>query len=100
MVSSTCLPEGRCINDSKRYMCNIQEYNQIKCLAQNNSFPSFSICTCNYGFNGGAEYQCVCAADRRTEWSDKMRGVICVNATECTENWHCPNGKVCKILKK
>jgi len=88
-----CLPEGRCLDDSKRYMCNIQNYNQIKCLAQNNSFNTLSLCTCNYGYNGGKEYPCVC--NGRQEWSNKMAGQICINATECTENWHCSNGKVC-----
>lgn len=91
----TCLPEGRCLDDNKRYMCNLQEYNQVKCLPQNNSFNSLPLCTCNYGYNGGKEYPCLCANDRRQEWSNKMSGEICINTTECTENWHCSNGKVC-----
>lgn len=90
-----CVTQGHCISDTQRYMCNIQEYNQIKCLPQNNSFDTDSLCVCNYGYVGGVEYPCKCATGRRTLWSNVMGGSICINATECTENWHCTWPQVC-----
>jgi hypothetical protein len=84
-----CVKEGRCISDTARHMCHLQNHNEVKCLPQNNQFDTDSLCTCNYGFTGGFEYPCSCAADRRRVWSDIMSGHVCLNTSECTENWHC-----------
>ena len=90
-----CVTQGHCISDAERYMCNLQDYNRIKCLKQNNSFDVDSLCTCNYGFVGGVEYPCACVVGRRQVWSSVMSGTVCLNATECTEKWHCPDPRIC-----
>lgn len=88
-----CLPQGRCLSDDAREMCGKERYNEVKCLQQNNSFNTLHKCDCNYGFTGGVAFPCVCGASRRKVWSDKMDGKVCLNATECTEDWHCPRAK-------
>ena len=90
-----CVTQGHCLSDTARYMCNLQEYNQVKCLPQKNSFDTDSLCMCNYGFVGGIEYPCSCASGRRQVWSTVMKGDVCLNTTECTENWHCVSPQVC-----
>lgn len=90
-----CVTQGHCLSDTERYMCNLQQYNQVKCLAQNNAFDTDSLCKCNYGYVGGVEYPCSCASERRQVWSSVMAGNVCLNATECTEKWHCPWPQEC-----
>jgi len=90
-----CVSQGHCLSDAERYMCDIQRHNEVKCVKQANVFDTDSLCVCNYGFVGGVEYPCVCAADRRTVFSTVMSGQVCLNATECTENAHCVSPQVC-----
>lgn len=94
-----CVPEGRCIDDTNnRYNCQSwgQNYNQVKCTAlPNNRWAIFGVCTCNYGYIGGAEFSCQCDASRRVVWSTTLNGDVCLNVTECTENWHCTYPLTC-----
>ena len=84
--SPICLPAGRCINDSYRYMCNLQQYSQVSCVQIQNSFAPFGGCVCNYGFNGGWEYPCVCVAPGRILWSNSFNGQVCLLPGQCTED--------------
>jgi hypothetical protein len=83
---SFCLPPGRCINDANRYMCNLQNFNEVQCLPMNNSFNPLGKCVCNYGFSGGYEYSCSCSSPNRKLWSNSFSGFVCLNTTECTTN--------------
>jgi len=87
-----CVPLGRCIDE--QWQCNVQKYNQVKCSSfGNNTFSTFKHCLCNYGFTGGWEYPCACAAGNRIVWSDAHHGEICLPPTGCTTNWHCSGSK-------
>lgn len=93
-----CIPKGRCIDDASRHVCREQRQNQVKCVAVNNTFNAFAACRCNYGFNGGWEYPCTCAADRRIVWSVELDGQVCLGQNECTaDRPHCSSTQVCKI---
>lgn len=90
-----CVPQGRCTDDNHRYMCQNWgfDYNQVTCKSlPNNIWDSFGLCNCNYGYTGGVEFSCTCDPSRRVLWSNTFSGLVCLNSTECTENWHCSSG--------
>jgi len=92
--SPVCVPEGKCIAD--QWECNLQSYTQVKCKSVgDNIFTDFKACQCNYGFSGGYEYPCKCAATKRILWSDSFNGDVCLSTTECTANWHCSYPLTC-----
>lgn len=94
-----CVPHGRCIDDSSRYICSAQKYNQVKCRAVNNTFNTFGACKCNYGFEGGWEYPCVCPAGKRIIWSNFVDGQVCLAPGECTNDRpDCTYPQVCNIV--
>lgn len=96
--ASICLPPGRCIDDTDRYMCNLQNPNQVKCLPVENAFNPLNKCACNYGFSGGWEYPCSCQSPRRQLWSPSFSGFVCLNSTECTTNYpDCVPPQTCHI---
>ena len=92
-----CVPAGRCINDQNRYMCNLQQYTRVKCLALDNSFNFFGGCFCNYGFSGGLTHSCSCDSPKRVEWSNVVSGEVCLSSTECTATWQCSGSQTCTI---
>lgn len=92
-----CIPTGRCLTDDH---CRLQKPETVKCtkfepITQYS--PRFNACKCNYGYQGGWEYPCSCAAPKR-EVSAGKNGKICISATECSEDYHCPrpNGRCSK----
>jgi hypothetical protein len=92
-----CLPQGRCINDTYRYMCS-QPQSDIKCVPVANAFDPLGGCVCNYGFSGGWEYPCSCLSPDRTLWSASFDGFVCLNTTECTTNYpDCTYPQTCHI---
>lgn len=96
--SPMCLPIGRCVNDSYRYMCNLQQYSQVKCVPLNNDFQPLGGCMCNYGFNGGWEYPCTCVAPGRILWSDSFDGKVCLLPGKCTKDYpDCNRDQTCFI---
>lgn len=93
-----CVPRGRCIDDMNRQLCSIQRFNQVKCQAVNNTFSAFAACRCNYGFEGGWEYPCVCPAGKRIVWSNVVDGQVCLAPGECTSNHpDCASSQICNI---
>lgn len=90
-----CIPQGRCLTDEYRYICNSQEYNQVKCRAVNNTFNPFGVCVCNPGFTGGYEYPCQCAPEKRVVWSPSVDGSVCLAPNECTLDRDCTSPQVC-----
>jgi len=91
----TCIPPGRCIDAS--WQCTRQAYSQVKCVNPGNTFTSLNACICNYGFEGGWEYPCVCPAGKRSLWSSSINGEACLSSSECTDGWHCPYGQSCQV---
>lgn len=93
-----CVPRGRCIDDANRHVCNIQRPNQVKCVPVNNTFNPYAACKCNYGFEGGWEYPCVCPANKRILWSNAVAGQVCLAPGECTaDRPDCTAPQVCRI---
>lgn len=93
-----CVPAGRCITDDARYICNLQEYNQVKCRTVNNTFNPFGVCQCNPGFTGGIEYPCLCAHGKRIVWSNSVDGSVCLATNECTSDFDCESPQVCHLV--
>jgi hypothetical protein len=90
-----CVPQGRCI-EGQHWQCDIQEYSQVKCLPYgNNTFTLYDHCRCNYGFDAGWEYPCVCDAPKRILWSSDFAGDICLTPSECQFTWQCASGQTC-----
>lgn len=90
-----CIPTGRCLQDNH---CQVQNSETVKCTAYEpvtQYSPPFKACLCNYGYQGGWEYPCSCPAPKREVYSRAQQGKICIAATECTEDRHCPqpNGR-------
>lgn len=91
-----CIPVGRC---RERWHCPQEDYNSIKCLPyKSNPLIPYNSCLCNYGYeNLGFKYDCICASNKREVWSTSQNGKLCLEISECTENWHCEWPKTCHI---
>jgi hypothetical protein len=90
-----CVPDGRCMTDADRWMCT-QKYNEVKCHnLTNNTWTQFGGCKCNYGFTGGWRYPCSCPSPRRKLWADLFDSFLCLNTTECTEDYDCAGSAHC-----
>ena len=96
-----CIPAGRCIDDTNRYLCYHDDHkkaSKIKWLSVNNNFNPLGKCVCNYGYQGGWEYPCICPSSKRELWSNTLNGLVCLNTTECTTtNPDCLNSQNCHI---
>lgn len=92
-----CLPQGRCVNDSYRYFCP-QPFSVVKCLPVANAFNPLGSCSCNYGFQGGWEFPCVCPAPNKQYFSDVFAGKICLAPGQCTvDTSSCARGQTCQV---
>ena len=89
----SCVDQGGCVDDNHRWMCSSMwgfDYNQVTCQPlAGNFWTYFNYCRCNYGFGGGINFPCTCSNSSRVLWSPTFNGEVCLNQTECTENWHC-----------
>jgi len=93
-----CVPNGRCLSDDKRHMCHNQHPNKVKCKSfGSNTMRTFLGCLCNYGFEGGWEYPCVCPPTKSTKHSNLYNGEVCLASNECTDDSHCASSSTCNV---
>lgn len=79
-----CLPNGRCRQDR-----DCIQGDKAFCFDSdaNNTFPSYDLCVCNYGYTGILDYDCECPAPAR-EIRNAGR-MFCLKPTECFRNRDC-----------
>lgn len=92
-VTCTKLDPEYNISNLQYNISNVQ-YN-ISNLQYDISNIRFGICKCNFGYTGGYDHlsgnnnPCNCASDRNEKWSSDFFELLCLNSTQCTDNWHC-----------
>lgn len=94
-----CVAKGRCVSD--RWECarpgSGQAFENINCVDVRNNWAKQKECVCNYGFNGGRLHPCVCPQGKTIRWSNIHEGNVCLDADECTANWHCGSSQFCVV---
>lgn len=92
---SKCVPTGRC---TEKRQCNLQRGNTVSCSEYGfNPLTEWKHCLCNYGYEGGWEYPCVCPSGRREATTSYPSKHVCLAPNECTREHHCKRHQTCRL---